>query len=71
MKGFAAWWTDPNGYGCITKILGALVVLAGIVGYFLGKDPLAMIGVGGGMVAGGKWLDVTVKPEIPPAGGAQ
>lgn len=57
-------FTDPNGYYCVTKLGGAACFIAGMVGYFLGKDPTFMIGVGLGAFAAGKGLDSTVKLEV-------
>ena len=58
-------FTDPNGYLCLTKLAGVIMLVSGIVGFFLGKDPAILLGLGIGALGGGKLLDSTVKPETP------
>jgi hypothetical protein len=57
-------FTDPNGYICMTKVGGLACFVAGMIGYFTGKDPTYMISAGMLSFAAGKGLDATVKPEI-------
>jgi hypothetical protein len=65
LKSIRDAFTDPNGYLCLTKAAGACLLVAGVVGYFLGKDPAMLLGLGLGALGGGKLLDSTVKPETP------
>lgn len=58
-------FTDPNGYLCLTKVAGATLLAAGIVGYFIGKDPTFLVVTGVAALGSGKALDATVKPETP------
>jgi hypothetical protein len=58
-------FTDPNGYLCLTKVAGVILLICGLVGFFIGKDPAMLLGLGLGAIGGGKLLDSTVKPETP------
>ena len=57
--------TDPNGYWCPVKIVGLALVIIGVVGYFHDKDPAFFVITGTTMMAAGKGLDGTVRPETP------
>lgn len=65
LKGLKDSFTDPNGYLCLTKVAGVILLLAGLVGYFLGKDPTFLVVTGLSALGVGKALDATVKPETP------
>ena len=55
MKFLKSLFTDGDWDGDPTKVIGIIIVTAGIVGYFLGKDPLVMLAFGGGLIATGKF----------------
>jgi hypothetical protein len=57
--------TDRNGDGDLLKLFGLVIMIAGLVGYFAGKDPLTAWGFGSGLLSAGKALDA-----ITPKAGA-
>lgn len=63
IKAIGDAFTDPNGYICLTKVGGLACFIAGMVGYFMGRDPTFMISAGLASFAAGKGLDATVKLE--------
>jgi hypothetical protein len=65
LKAIRDAFTDPNSYICLTKVAGVVLLICGIVGYFLGKDPSFMVVTGISSLGVGKALDATVKPETP------
>lgn len=48
-------FTDGEWDGDLTKVLGFCIVVLGIVGWFMGKDPLPLLGFGGALAATGKF----------------
>ena len=42
---------DPD----ITKALGLVLVIVGVVGWFMGRDPAFIVGFGAAMAASGKF----------------
>ncbi|DBA35010.1 TPA_asm: hypothetical protein vir526_00045 [Caudoviricetes sp. vir526] len=42
---------DPD----ITKVLGLVLVIVGVVGWFMGRDPAFIVGFGAAMAASGKF----------------
>jgi len=42
---------DPD----ITKVLGLALVIVGVVGWFMGRDPAFIVGFGAAMAASGKF----------------
>jgi hypothetical protein len=54
-KFFKSLVTDGQWDGDATKVIGIIIVAAGIIGYFFGKDPLVMLAFGGGLIATGKF----------------
>lgn len=65
LKAIRDAFTDPNSYICLTKVAGVVLLICGLVGYFLGKDPTFLVITGLSSLGVGKALDATVKPETP------
>jgi hypothetical protein len=64
MKKIIDFVTDANGDGDLLKIFGFIIMIAGTVGYFTGKDPMIAWAFGSGLLGAGKALDAV----IPKAG---
>ena len=58
--------TDRNGDGDLLKLFGLIIMVAGLVAFFTGRDPLAAWGFGAGLLGAGKALDA-VTPAADPA----
>ena len=48
-------FTDGDWDADLTKVFGALLIIAGIVGWFIGRDPAFIIGFGAALAATGKF----------------
>lgn len=48
-------FTDGNWDGDVTKIFGIALIVAGVVGWFLGRDPVFIVGFGAALAASGKF----------------
>lgn len=55
MKIIKALFTDAEWDADLVKILGFLLIVAGVVGWFLGKDPAFIVGFGAPLCASGKF----------------
>jgi len=47
--------TDKDFDGDATKILGIMLIIAGVVGWFMGHDPAFIVGFGAALAASGKF----------------
>ena len=47
--------TDGEWDGDVTKVFGVLLIIAGMVCWFLGRDPAYVIGFGAALAASGKF----------------
>jgi len=54
-KFFKSLFTDGEWDGDVTKVFGVLLIIAGMVGWFLGRDPTFVIGFGSALAASGKF----------------
>lgn len=52
---FKSLVTDGEWDADLTKILGLALIIAGVVGWFFGRDPAFVIGFGSALVATGKF----------------
>ncbi|CAK0777480.1 hypothetical protein CCP3SC15_5800003 [Gammaproteobacteria bacterium] len=50
-----ALFTDGEWDADIVKVLGFSLIVAGVVGWFLGKDPAFVVGFGAALAASGKF----------------
>lgn len=48
-------FTDSEWDGDLVKVAGFVLIIVGVVGWFLGKDPLPLLGFGAGLAATGKF----------------
>ena len=48
-------FTDGNWDGDVTKLFGIALIVAGVVGWFLGRDPVFIVGFGAALAASGKF----------------
>jgi hypothetical protein len=55
MKFFKSLFTDGEWDGDIVKVMGAALIVVGVVGWFLGKDPAFIVGFGAALAASGKF----------------
>lgn len=55
MKFFKSLFTDGEWDGDIVKVMGATLIIVGVVGWFLGKDPAFIVGFGAALAASGKF----------------
>lgn len=55
MKFFKSLFTDGEWDGDIVKVMGAALIIVGVVGWFLGKDPAFIVGFGAALAASGKF----------------
>jgi hypothetical protein len=55
VKFFKSLFTDLEFDGDLTKVIGFALIVAGVWGWFLGRDPTAVIAFGAGLVATGKF----------------
>jgi hypothetical protein len=55
IKFLKSLFTDIQWDGDLTKVVGFAIVACGIVGWFLGRDPVFMLGFGGALIASGKF----------------
>jgi hypothetical protein len=54
-KALKALFTDGEWDPDITKVLGLALVIVGVVGWFMGRDPAFIVGFGAAMAASGKF----------------
>lgn len=54
-KFFRSLFTDGSWDGDATKVLGVMLIIAGVVGWFMGRDPAFIIGFGAALAASGKF----------------
>ena len=47
--------TDGNWDGDVTKLFGIALIVAGVVGWFMGRDPVFIVGFGAALAASGKF----------------
>jgi len=55
MKFIKSLFTDGEWDGDIVKVMGAALIVVGVVGWFLGKDPAFIVGFGAALAASGKF----------------
>lgn len=55
MKFIKSLFTDGEWDADIVKVLGFAMIVVGIVGWFLGKDPAFIVGFGAALCATGKF----------------
>lgn len=55
VKFIKALFTDGEWDGDATKVFGLMLMVAGVVGWFMGKDPAIVIGTGAALAASGKF----------------
>lgn len=48
-------FTDGSWDGDVTKLFGIALIVAGVVGWFLGRDPVFIVGFGAALAASGKF----------------
>jgi len=48
-------FTDGNWDGDVTKLFGIALIIAGVVGWFMGRDPVFIVGFGAALAASGKF----------------
>ena len=48
-------FTDGNWDGDATKLFGIALIIAGVVGWFMGRDPVFIVGFGAALAASGKF----------------
>ena len=48
-------FTDGEWDGDLVKVMGAALIIVGVVGWFFGKDPAFVIGFGAALAASGKF----------------
>ena len=57
MQFFKSLFTDKDFDGDATKVLGIMLIIAGVVGWFMGHDPAFIVGFGAALAASGKFSD--------------
>ena len=57
MKFIKSLFTDGEWDGDIVKVLGFALIVIGVVGWFMGKDPAFIVGFGAALCATGKFSD--------------
>jgi len=55
MKFIKALFTDGEWDGDLVKCAGFALIVVGVVGWFLGKDPAFIVGFGAALAASGKF----------------
>jgi hypothetical protein len=55
MKFIRSLFTDGEFDGDIVKVAGFALIVTGVVGWFLGKDPAFIVGFGAALAASGKF----------------
>jgi len=55
MKFIKSLFTDGEWDGDLVKVLGFALIVTGVVGWFLGKDPAFIVGFGACLCATGKF----------------
>lgn len=48
-------FTDASWDGDVTKLFGIALIVAGVVGWFMGRDPVFIVGFGAALAASGKF----------------
>ena len=56
--------TDSNGDGDIVRVAGLALLIFGAVGWWNGKDPTIVFGIGSGLIISGKLGDAII-PKGP------
>ena len=52
---FSSLFTDGEWDGDLVKVAGFCLIVVGVVGWFLGKDPALIVGFGAALAATGKF----------------
>jgi len=55
MKFIKSLFTDGQFDGDLVKVAGFALIVVGVVGWFLGKDPAFIVGFGAALAASGKF----------------
>ena len=55
MKFIKSLFTDGEWDGDLVKVAGFVLIVVGVVGWFLGKDPAFIVGFGAALAASGKF----------------
>ncbi len=55
MKFIRSLFTDGEFDGDLVKVAGFALIVTGVVGWFLGKDPAFIVGFGAALAASGKF----------------
>ena len=55
MKFIKSLFTDGEWDGDLVKVMGFALIVTGVVGWFLGKDPAFIVGFGAALAASGKF----------------
>lgn len=55
MKFIRSLFTDGEWDGDLVKVAGFALIVAGVVGWFMGRDPAFVIGFGAALAASGKF----------------
>lgn len=55
MKFIKSLFTDGEWDGDLVKVMGFALIVTGVVGWFLGKDPAFIVGFGAALAATGKF----------------
>lgn len=50
-----AMFTDGEWDADLVKVMGAALIVTGVIGWFLGKDPAFIVGFGAALAASGKF----------------
>lgn len=48
-------FVDNEWDGDVTKLFGIVLIVAGVVGWFMGRDPVFIVGFGAALAATGKF----------------